>query len=235
MFKKLLVPLDGSSFAEQALKPAATLARALDAYVELVLVRKPMAFNEIVDAAWLRDPSEGERAYITAKAQELAREESIVVSGSAIRGLAAEAICEHAKAIGAELIVMTSHGRTGISRMWMGSVANEVIRESPVPVLVLRPEARRKHPFGRAGIRRILVTLDGSPLANAILDSATRLARGFGATLSLLRVVEPVALVFPRSSCPAARCRATRKKPRWCSNTRTKRWPRSRAGSRTRD
>jgi nucleotide-binding universal stress UspA family protein len=103
-------------------------------------------------------------------------------------------ICARALDEGADLVVMTSHGRTGFSRAWLGSVADGVVRRAAVPVLLLRiadtsgrPDERTVPRFGR-----ILVPLDGSRQAAVVLDPAAALAQASGATLVLLRVVQPV-------------------------------------------
>ena len=205
MFTKLLVPLDGSSLAEQALGSAASISRASHAALDLVMVHQPMAFADFVDAAWQANPSTGERAYIASTAKELAAGSSIVVSGTVVRGAASEMICERAKAIGADLIVMTSHGRTGLSRTWLGSVAHEILRGSQAPILMLRPvDGKRPRRFGEKLFTKVLVTLDGSALAESILEPASELARAFDARLILLRVVEPVPMVIPEISLPTS-------------------------------
>src|SRR5690349_2071187 len=144
MFTKLLVPLDGSALAEQARGPAASIARATRGALDLVMVHQPMAFADFVDSAWQANPSDGERAYIASTAKEPAKGSSIAVSGTVLRGSASQMIRERVSTIGADLIVMTSHGRTGLSRTWLGSVAHDILRGSPAPVLMLRPNDRRK-------------------------------------------------------------------------------------------
>jgi nucleotide-binding universal stress UspA family protein len=115
-----------------------------------------------------------------------------------LRGPVGPTLAEYAATSKADLIVMTTHGRGPLSRFWLGSVADELIRHSPVPLLVHRPlqgtapEARGPFPF-----RRILVPLDGTALAEAALAPATALARLFGAELHLLRAVEPVLVPVP--------------------------------------
>ena len=205
MFTKVLVPLDGSSLAEQALGPAASIARATHAALDLVMVHQPMAFADFVDAAWQANPSNGERAYMASTAKKLAEGSAITVSGTVVRGLASEMIRERASAVGADLIVMTSHGRTGLSRTWLGSVAHEILRGSPAPILMLRPiETKKPRRFAEKPFKKILVTLDGSSLAESILEPAIELARAFDARLILLRVVEPVPLVIPEVTLPTS-------------------------------
>ena len=87
---------------------------------------------------------------------------------------------------------MTTHGRTGLSRAWLGSVADSIVRQVGVPVLMLRPCADQAAP---TTFRRVLIPLDESPRAECVLDSAVSLA-GVGATYVLVDVVPPVPLVL---------------------------------------
>lgn len=191
MFTKLIVPLDGSSFAEQALTPATMIARRVGAQIELIRVRQPLSFASVPDAEWRARPCGGEREYVTEMARRIVVATSIPASGTTVRGVASTEICRHATNAGADLIVMTSRCRTGLGRAWIGSVADEVIRRANVPVLVVRPtDSTRRRPLNRRGIKRVLVTLDGSRASEEILDGATAMARAFGATLKLLRVVQ---------------------------------------------
>lgn len=193
MFKTLLVPLDGSALAEQALGQAAAIARATGAVVDLVTVHQPRATDGYGDAPLDTRSWNDEHRYLEAVATELANGGSIRVSHSMLSGDPEEMIFRRATDIEADLIVITSHGRTGFSRTWFGSVADGVVRRGPAPVLILRPiagDARRTaahHLFGH-----ILVPLDGSALAAEILPTAIELARSSRARITLLGVVQPV-------------------------------------------
>jgi nucleotide-binding universal stress UspA family protein len=115
-----------------------------------------------------------------------------------LSGEPVEMICRRAHDIGADLIVMTSHGRTGLSRAWLGSVADAVVRRSTIPVLMLRPVDTT--PTDRLAasqlFRCILVPIDGSESARGILDAAAALAQCSAATIVLLRVVPHVPKVI---------------------------------------
>ncbi|MEP6472776.1 MAG: universal stress protein, partial [Gemmatimonadota bacterium] len=87
----------------------------------------------------------------------------------------------------ADLVVMSTHAREPVSRFWLGSVADRLSRTIPVPLLLLPQGAGH---WGQ-GFRRILVTLDGSPLAESALEPACMIGRLFGASLRLVHVVEP--------------------------------------------
>jgi nucleotide-binding universal stress UspA family protein len=202
MFTKLLIPLDGSALAEEALGPAAEIARAAHATLDLVLVHQPWAFSEVMEAAWQANVTNSERAYVASTAQDLAKGASIGVSSTVLSALPVDGICARIKEVNADLIVMTSHGRTGLSRSWLGSVAHGVLRQSRVPVLMLRPADPSRRRVRRQSIKRVLVTLDGSSLSQVILGPASDLARAFGARLILLRVVEPIPAIVPEVVLP---------------------------------
>jgi nucleotide-binding universal stress UspA family protein len=128
-----------------------------------------------------------EEAYLKDARERLAH--GVDASTILLDGPVAAALAEHARASGADLIAMTTHGRGGIERSWLGSVAVELTRLSPVPLLLVRSEPG---PATRM-FRRVLVPLDGSALAETILEHAMRLGRlEAGAELILLDVVQPI-------------------------------------------
>jgi nucleotide-binding universal stress UspA family protein len=98
-------------------------------------------------------------------------------------------LCGQAEALGVDLVVLTTHGRGPLGRFWLGSVADALVRRLPVPALLVRPQEGA--PAAEA-VRHILVPLDGSPLAEQILEPAAALAELTGAAVTLLRVVGPV-------------------------------------------
>lgn len=204
MFKKVLVPLDGSLFAEQALSKAAIIARKLEAAVHLVLVHPRIPYAGFEDVPWYTEDSAGEREYLASIAAGSSLS-SLAVTSTVLRGDPAPTICTEARESGSDLIVMASHGRTGLSRTWIGSVAHDVIRHSGVPVLLVRPSEQEQTPAEESGkIQRILVTLDGSDLSEEIIPAAAELARCHGASIIALRVVQPVAWMPPITSLPLA-------------------------------
>lgn len=205
MFSKLLIPLDRSSLAEQALGPAAAIARASNALMDLVLVHQPLPFAGFEDAPWNAPLLADEQRYVESIAQELATGAAVGPTHTVLRGEPVESICQRARETDADLIVMTSHGRTGLSRAWLGSVADGVMRRSTIPVLMLRPTGeKRERLAGRQLFKRILVPLDGSALASEMLATAADLARCSNARLMLLRVVQPVPLITPTVDLPYA-------------------------------
>jgi nucleotide-binding universal stress UspA family protein len=197
MFRKILVPLDRSSLAEQAIGFAASIARESGATIDLVLVHEALPFAGYADLPWDVAPG-AEQTYVAAIVEELASGAKVTASSAVLHGSPAEMICRHAGQVNADLIVMTSHGRTGFSRAWLGSVADAVMRNAAVPVLILRPE-RSDGPrlVTPHKIDHVLVPLDGSTLAASVVPAATDLARATHASIVLLRVSPVVPTVMP--------------------------------------
>lgn len=196
MFTKILVPLDRSALAEQALGRTAALARAAHAEIDLVLVHEPLEFAGYPSGAMDGEEWNVEHRYLESVAAELQSRASVSVTHAVLRGAPADMICVRVKDVSADLVVMTSHGRTGLSRSWLGSVADAVVRCSSTPVLMLRPVETPIDRFAEQNpFTRVLVPLDGSRLALGVLDPAAALAKCGDATLLLLRVVQPVPLV----------------------------------------
>jgi nucleotide-binding universal stress UspA family protein len=136
--KTILVPLDGSPIAEAALEPALELAREKNA--TLVLLRAAEAhtlFGDAVEAqtAAVREAED----YLGGVRDRVMRGGLANVEVSAWYGVPAEAIIEAARYRNADLIVMSSHGRSGLGRLVLGSVAEMVLRGSRVPILLIRP------------------------------------------------------------------------------------------------
>lgn len=187
---RILVPLDESDLAEQALPWAAALARATGADVHLISV---WTLDERV---WLRagiDPGEGNARITDALGQYLERVarhpalEGLTVTYETRIGNVVEQIVFVASEEDTRLVALTSHGRGGLKRWIQGSVADELVRTINLPVLVVRPGDRP------AQFRRMLVTLDGSDISERALPVAREVAKATGAELHLLRVVNPVA------------------------------------------
>jgi nucleotide-binding universal stress UspA family protein len=138
--KTILVPLDGSSVAEAALMPAIDLAR--DSGATLVLLRAAEAPKRpLADPVDAQVSVMGEAQGYLATARERAMAAGVRdVDASAWYGPPVEAIVEAARFRDADLIVMSSHGRSGVARLVLGSVTETVLRATTVPVLVIRPE-----------------------------------------------------------------------------------------------
>jgi nucleotide-binding universal stress UspA family protein len=162
MFKRLLVPLDGSGFGSRALKYANEIAQRFISEVILIQVIKPAtpmpattgvapgvgspATAEItLQAAIEEDKRNATRAkrYLSGKVRAI-KAQGIKGSYSVVVGDPAQSIMGFSKKEHIDLVVMTTHGKSGLKRAIMGSVADAVIRESGKPVLVVRPKTRGK-------------------------------------------------------------------------------------------
>jgi nucleotide-binding universal stress UspA family protein len=177
---RILVPLDGSPEARAALPYAAALATPGTEIILLIVVRSG------VDA-------DVAGAGLETAAQRLR------VAGQTVRtevatGDPARRIVDMATDLRAEMIVMASHGRGALGRLIYGSVADRVARDATIPTMVVRA---RQAVTGPVGITRLVVPLDGSPLAEAALPVATAISRRLGTPLLLVRVVDPTDLMPP--------------------------------------
>lgn len=147
MYHRLLIPLDGSELAEQALAQLEHVAPG-DAHITLVQVIQPplpviaaeMAVPlPAVSSEELRQEAEAYLQTVAAPLRERGRNVHIaVVEGDAV----AETLVQYARDHGHDLILMSTHGRGGLSRLVFGSVAEAVVRHAPCPVLVVRPQAK---------------------------------------------------------------------------------------------
>jgi nucleotide-binding universal stress UspA family protein len=194
-FHSILVPLDGSPFAEQALPLALAIGRAARIKVRLVLVHQAAAPTISVEAARFfssmgRAARRSERRYLRELAGQFRKPGGPRVFSALLAGPVTDTLTHYVRDSRADLVVMTTHGRGPLQRVWLGSVADHLIRNLSVPVLLVRPqEGSVSHPPPTIG--RIMVPLDGSPRAEAALAPAGALARLLSAELVLLQVVLP--------------------------------------------
>jgi nucleotide-binding universal stress UspA family protein len=199
MYHKLLVPLDGSTFGEWALPAALGIARRAGAQLELVTVDVPPpplisdAGLLRYDSAWASAARDRALAYLEAVAERISRAAGPTVARTVRSGgKVAELLVEHAARVGADLVVMSTHGHGPLKRAWLGSVADAVARHSPVPVLLVRPEGEDGPDLAHEVLfRNVLVPLDGSAYAEEVLTHAVALGEPAGAGYALLEVVVP--------------------------------------------
>jgi nucleotide-binding universal stress UspA family protein len=198
MFKRVLVPLDGSSFGEAALGPAAALARRTGGEVRLLNVHEPGWYLKRHSFGpehrrWRED-------YLSSVGRGLF---DVKQSASVRQGTAEQQILEEVECWGAEIIVMSTHGRGGVSRLWLGSVADHCVRRSNVPVLLIRARPSGESNAGPIYLpRRLVVPLDGSELAEGALVPAVGLSETLQAPIALVRVVPRFLTSAPMSSAP---------------------------------
>lgn len=195
-YRRIVVPLDGSMFAEAALPIAAAVARESHSTVSLVEVHEPILGEADVSfatsAGWDDELREGENEYLTRTATRLTEEHGIAVDTALLDDPVASAIARHVAKVEASLLVITTHGRTGLSRAWLGSTADWLARFAGVPVLLVHPRTDDETPRAPAPFRHILVPLDGSARAERVLPDAIRLGRLQSARYTLVRVVSPI-------------------------------------------
>lgn len=191
MKRKVLVPLDGSPFAERVLAFLRIVAKPNSAELLLMHVSQPSQYYTVLvpDAMHTVDITHWQQQaenYLMRMTEEL-RAEGYEVTPLMTKGDVASTICDVADVQDADLIAMTTHGRSGIEKWVLGSVADRVIRSARQPVFFVRPQENQM-PVG--GIGRILVPLDGSPLAEKALPEAISLAQSNKSEVWLLQSVE---------------------------------------------
>lgn len=200
MYKVIMAPTDGSATGQAAIALATRLAQRFDAELRLVRVDTPQMMIE---------PLAGTASFVsTEKAlaeSRLARLRKLEALGTECRtlgeirvitsledGPTAPTLREYAERFNVDLIVMASHARGGIARITLGSVTDYLIRNTDVPVLVVKPQVSATAGAVGESVNRIVVPLDGSGLAEEILPQVALLASGSKATVSLLQVLTPV-------------------------------------------
>ncbi len=181
---KVLIPLDGTLFAERALELLPALGSVGDLYVRLIGAIDEQELEALPQAHdWLEKEERLLREHLELKRRDL--EAAEMLAGAEVhRGKPAKVIFDAAGRFKPNYIVISSHSRSGIQRWRLGSVADKVVRGAPCNVIVLGPSAAPM----RAQVRNIMVPLDGSPLAETALPRGVELARSLGARLHLVRV-----------------------------------------------
>ncbi len=194
MFKKLLIPLDGSDTAEAILPHAREIASKAAAEIVLVTaVQQVGIWDATLTLQVLEREEELAQEYLETKAKDLKAAGFANVRTRVTRGDAAEAILSLAQAEGADLLAISTHGRSGITRWLFGSVATRILETSTVPVLFLHPKAGADKGAAGPRVNKILVPLDGSDLAMSILEPVQQFAKTMGASLVLFHAVAPIA------------------------------------------
>lgn len=194
MIRSILVPLDGSRFAEAALPLAVRLTRAAHAQLRLLLAHE--SASVLVPAAaggWDLPEQSGNRekaqTYLAQTADCLPTHGN-PIEYELVDGEVGPALAERIMLTAPDLVVMATHGRGTIGRFWRGSVADYLVRHVTVPILLVRPD-RQSHLAIGTGFRKILVPLDLSEPSDLILAPVKSLARVTQAHLTLAHVVDP--------------------------------------------
>lgn len=202
MYQSIMVALDGSEFSARSLPAAAALARRSGAALHLVVVFDPSAmlhfapgeatlpvFDSHITDARCSDL----RLWVEEQAASISNT-GVPTNGVLLEGTVVEALAEHVMTTSAEIVIMTTHGRSGLDRLRLGSVASSFLARSTVPVFLVRPAGPDAPAPGRElPTGRMLITLDGSAFAESMLPHAAVFADTLGMSLELLSVAEPVA------------------------------------------
>ena len=200
MFKRILVPLDGSPLAEKSLPYAEDMAAHLGSEIMLVNVASPLERMYKPDYQAYKSRTAADMEQRIKKSAHLPGGEKIKVVSSVINteGILmhpAEHIVNYAEKNNVSVIIMATHGRTGIGRWALGSTATKVVRAAKCPVFLVRAGSS----IPKVHLSKILVPLDGSPAGEASLPYIEYLAKKFGSTVSLLGVVETIYEILPSS------------------------------------
>jgi nucleotide-binding universal stress UspA family protein len=174
MYQRLLVPLDGSDFAEQMIPHATAIARSTGVGITLLRVA--------ADAA---DQDDGGR--LAQRAASVGADSLCLVADGSI----ADTIRAEADRVPGTLVAISSYGRSGLGEALFGSVALDLLRGSQSPILVFRPDADTAASAAPA-IRRVVVPLDGSRESESIIPEAAGFAAWVGATVIVVSVLEPM-------------------------------------------
>ncbi|HWP48000.1 MAG TPA: universal stress protein [Candidatus Limnocylindrales bacterium] len=208
MYRSILVPLDGSTLAEQALPIARGIVSRIGAgaKLQLVLVHVPtparyadgvLIFDETLET----QVREHEHNYLNNVIKKLALGPEVSVTAEVLSGRIGkvdEILHDHIVNTGVNLVVMATHGHGPLARFWLGSVTDKLIRQSVKPILLVpvrekteeTPDLTREEIF-----QHILIPLDGSAFSEQILEHVVGLGKLMEADYTLLQVVEPVVQV----------------------------------------
>lgn len=198
MYSRILVPLDGSKLAENALPLARCFARALQVPVELLAIvdlaetaRRVAADHMTITSAFVEDAARAFGTYLEGAARNFPTGNTRC---TVARGNAAETIIAAAATDPHTLVAIATHGRSGLDRWLLGSVTEKVLRGATNPLLIVRAQEEKAPAWEMATLKRLVVPLDGSELAERILPHVEALGRRLDLEIILLGVYgSPVA------------------------------------------
>lgn len=199
MYTSILVPIDGSDTGAQSIPVAAAIAAKCGARLHVAMVHDPSMFipfvpGEVAVPVYDADAvSEQKREAEDTIAREVSALEAQGVSatGKLLEGTVVESLADYALEVGAELTVMTTHGRSGFNRLRLGSVASAYVTRTSTPTLLVRITEAGSASLNGIPSGRLLCPLDGSPFAESILPHARRFAEAMGMQMELLSVTTP--------------------------------------------
>jgi nucleotide-binding universal stress UspA family protein len=200
MFEKILVPLDGSPLAQVVLPYVMLMAKGFDSRVILFHVAETALDHEAPEhKAYAHETMERIRPlaenYLAGVADQL-REEDIEVETKVVKGKAVAQIVEEAEQEKVGLVAMSTHGRSGLARLVMGSQIDRILHACEQPVLLVRPREEDTSGEAVGRLSKIIVALDGSKDAEAAIPLAEELAKVLGLELILVQVVHVETTVY---------------------------------------
>jgi len=197
VYKHILVPLDGSTFAEASLPLALALTRKTGADLHLMSVVEPIP--AFAYAEWEPAALDWSTQYLDSVAERVSESAGGTVTTAVHTGRVVETLREQSGALGVDLVVMATHGRGALSRAWLGSVADALMREAEMPVLFVRPtEGEAPPPEPAEDFTTLFIPLDGSEVSESALEHATEFGELFGSAYHLTRVVAyPLEIASP--------------------------------------
>ncbi len=161
--------------------------------ISAVYADAPPFVSSTVEGQLLDRQKAGQQAYLDGAVQRLTEAGAPRVETALLEGDVAESIRNRTVETGADLVVMSTHGYGPFTRFWLGSVADELVRGPlPAPLLLVRPEEGDLVLHAAPPLQRVLLPLDGSKLAEQMIEPAARMAQTAGAQLTLLRVIKPL-------------------------------------------
>ena len=192
MFDPVMVPLDGSLLAECVLPHVVAIARAFDARIILLCVLEKNQANgsaQIFDLLNWQIKKTGAKLYLEKISSRL-KKTGLRVETAVLEGLEAESITEYALNQGVKLIILSSHGRSGLSQWGISSVTQKIIFSAPTSVLIIRAHQPAASESIERQYSRIMVPLDGSRRAENVLPMVTLLVRFHQSRIQIVHVVK---------------------------------------------
>jgi nucleotide-binding universal stress UspA family protein len=192
MFDPVMVPLDGSLLAECVLQHVVAIARAFDAKVILLRVLDKKQASEkaqLFDLVNWQINKTGAKLYLEKISTRL-QKSGLRIETAVLEGLVAESITEYALKRGVKLIILSSHGRSGLSRWGISSVTQKIIFSAPTSVLIIRAHQPATSELLEQQYTRLMVPLDGSRRAEYVLPMVTLLARFHRSRVYIVHVVK---------------------------------------------
>jgi nucleotide-binding universal stress UspA family protein len=193
--RSVMVPLDGSSFGEKALPLALEIARRGQARLLVVHVASFLQMAHSADlylqGACYAQQEQHCREYLGGVVQRLKEVSSVPVTPTLlVEENVAQSLCGLAEE-GADLVVMASHGRGPFARFWRGSVADTLMRQLSIPLVVLRGSKEEPDLASRPAVRQVLIPLDGSSFSERVLEPIATWGSLTDAEYTLVHVIDP--------------------------------------------